>query len=672
MPGDRRDRLVQEVLQSEHEDELARKLEAKWGFSSQTAAQLSAIELEQGYCALSRRAMRKLLPGLEAGRRLNDVRKEIYGERLLRGNPDCERLPAVGKVAASLRNPVVCRALSELRKVVNAIVRRYGKPEKVRIELARDMKKGRKLREETWKDMRKNEKLREDAKRKILNEVGISGPRPGDVLKMLLADECNWECPYTGRPITPRSLLGDSPQFDIEHIVPFSRSLDNSFVNKTLCYHEENRNVKQNRTPQEAYGCNNARWAEIVARVRRFRSSAAAAKLRRFQLQEIPEDFAERQLNDTRYISRMAADYVGLLYGGRVDAERTQRVQVGRGGMTKYLRDEWNLNSILSDGDAKNRADHRHHAVDAVVIALTDPAAVQALSRSAERAHDIGRRLFVPIDAPWGEAGKFLDDVRGAIEAINVSYRVNRRISGALHEDSNYSKPHPTAIESGKKVVAYRHIRKPLKNMSAKEIEAIVDDRIRECVKAHLGRSAGDLRKAFGDEHNHPYVKARDGRIIPIHKARIRKNEATIAIGAAEKQRYVSPGSNHHMEVVATLGADGEEAEWKGDIVSLYKATQRVRAGLPVVQRAHEKDRKFKFSMAKNEYFLMEIEPGRAALYRVVKISAGDIEFQLHCDGRPTIFEGRKRVRKSPGALQGVKARKVAVDPLGNILPAHD
>ena len=673
MPGERRDRLVQEVLQSEHEDELSRRLEANFGFPSVTSAQLSAIELEQGYCALSRRAMRRLLPGLEAGRRLNDVRKEIYGEQLLRGGPDCERLPAVGKVAASLRNPVVCRALSELRKVVNAIVRQYGKPEKVRIELARDMKKGRKLREETWKDMRKNEKLRENARRKILDEVGISDPRPGDVLKMLLADECNWECPYTGRPITPRSLLGDSPQFDIEHIIPFSRSLDNSFANKTLCYHEENRNVKQNRTPWEAYSCDDKRWAEIIARVRRFHGGAAAAKLRRFQLQEIPEGFVQQQLNDTRYISRMAADYVGLLFGGRVDAERTQRVQVGRGGMTKYLRDEWNLNRILSDGDVKNRNDHRHHAVDAVVIALTGPATVQTLSRSAEQAHDMGRRLFVPIDAPWGEAAGFLDEIRGAIEAVNVSYRVNRRIGGALHEDSNYSKPHPVASENGKKVVAYRHIRKPLERMSAREIEAIVDDRVRDRVKAHLEANGGDLKKAFGDSNNHPYLKARDGRVIPIHKARIRKNEATIAVGAAERQRYVSTGSNHHIEIVASLDEKGNETGCEFHIVSLYEAARRVRAREPVVRREHGKDTKFKFSMAKNEYFVMDIEPGEAALYRVVKISANDIEFQLHCDGRPTMVDGRKRVRiHSPRALQGVKARKVAVDPLGNILPAHD
>jgi CRISPR-associated endonuclease Csn1 len=602
MPQQGCDRLVQEVLQAEHPEELARRLEKALGFDSETAAQLSAIELEQSYCALSRRAMRKLLPGLEAGRRLNEVRKEIYGEQLLRGSKEWERLPAVGKVASSLRNPVVSRALSELRKVVNAIVRQYGKPAKVRIELARDMKKGRKDRENIWKDMRKNEGIRDDARKKaksILAEMGLGDPRPGDVLKVLLADECNWECPYTGRsiPISGLTLLGHSPQFDIEHIIPFSRSLDDSFANKTLCYHEENRNVKQNQTPREAYP-NPQRWGEIVNRVRRFRGGVAAAKLRRFQLEEIPEDFAQQQLNDTRYISRMAADYVALLFGGRIDPERTQRIQVGRGGTTKYLRDEWNLNSILFDGGTKERTDHRHHAVDAVAIALTDPATVSVLSRAAERARDVGRRLFAPIDPPWGSAAQFLEEVRGAVDAINVSYRVDRRISGALHEESLYSKPHPAVAKNGKKV-AYRHIRKPLKNMSAKEIENIVDDGVRNCVKAHLERCGGDLKKAFGDERNHPYFKTSDGRIIPIHKARIRKNEATIVVGAAERQRHVSPGSNHHMEIVAALDAQGTDVQWEGHIVSLYEATQRARAGQPVVQREHESDKKFKFSIAK-------------------------------------------------------------------------
>ena len=117
--------------------------------------------------------------------------------------------------------------------------------------------------------------------------------------------------------------MGKHSQFDIEHIIPFSRSLDNSFVNKTLCYHEENRDVKQNQTPYEAYAANETKWQEIIGRVKRFRGPAAHAKLRKFQQKKLDEDFAARMLQDTRYMSRLATEYLGLLYGGQIDADGT-------------------------------------------------------------------------------------------------------------------------------------------------------------------------------------------------------------------------------------------------------------------------------------------------------------------------------------------------------------
>ena len=114
----------------------------------------------------------------------------------------------------------------------------------------------------------------------------------GDILKVRLAEECNWECPYTGKSISHGRLWsGQHAQFDIEHIIPFSRSLDNSFLNKTLCYHEENRNVKQNRTPYEAYSGDETKWQEILGRVKRFRGQAGYAKLRKFQQKELGRRF---------------------------------------------------------------------------------------------------------------------------------------------------------------------------------------------------------------------------------------------------------------------------------------------------------------------------------------------------------------------------------------------
>ena len=344
------------------------------------------------------------------------------------------------------------------------------------------------------------------------------------------------------------ALVGASPQFDIEHIIPFSRSLDNSFLNKTLCEVRENRDVKQNRTPYEVYSSNGPKWAEILGRVKRFRGTAAHAKMRKFQQKDPDEDFAARQLQDTRYMSRLGSEYVGLLFGGVIDSDGRRRVQVSAGGVTAYLRGEWGLNAILADGDAdeKNRADHRHHAVDAVCIAMTDVATVKQLSDSAARAELQGRRLFTPIDRPWPS---FLDDVRNSVEAINISYRVSCRVAGALHKDTNYSKPH-TACDRHGKDVEYRHVRKPLEFMLSGEIENIVDDTIRELVQAKLDQVGGEPDKAFADVANHPYLTARDGRKIFIHKARIREKKAVVALSHAGGPRYAAPGSNHHMEIL--------------------------------------------------------------------------------------------------------------------------
>jgi len=666
-------RLVNEILSFEKEAPLARRLVRAWNLDEPTAAQLAALDFEPGYAALSARAIRKLLPLMQReGMRFATARKQVYGDHLL-GTRAYDALPPVAKAIPSLRNPAVCRALTEVRKVVNALVRAYGKPAMVRIELARDMKRGRKQRKETWQAMRENERCRLDA-RKLLQDHGIQEPRPADILKVLLAEECNWECPYTGKAISMDALIGSQPQFDVEHIIPFSRSLDNSFLNKTLCYHEENRNVKQNRTPFEAYGGDEQRWHEILQRVRRFRGSAAESKLRKFQLRQLPADFTNRHLNDTRYASRLAADYLALLYGGRVDANGRQRVQVGTGATTGFLRDEWGLNAILGDNDEKERADHRHHAIDAVVIALTGPGTVQALTRAALRAKELGRRLFVPLDPPWADRDSFLRDVRASVEAITVSYRVDRKVSGQLHEESNYSKPHMTVDNKGN-LVEHRHIRKPLKDMSVEEVEAIVDDRVRKLVQEKLRQLGQEPKKAFADEANHPYFTTADGRLVPIHKARIRKTVATITVGPPQCPRHVAPGLNHHIEILAVRDPAGAVTHWEGELVSLFEAARRVKAGEPVVRRNHGPNKDFLFSLAKGEYVEMELQPGKRQLFRVTVISAKQIEFRLHHDARPTMLLRKTpgaRVIRSPGSLFKAKARKVAVDPLGNVFPAND
>ncbi|MGH9679833.1 MAG: type II CRISPR RNA-guided endonuclease Cas9, partial [Candidatus Acidiferrales bacterium] len=426
MSAQERDQVVEYLNSFERSEKLAEAARKKWDLSSEAAEKLAAVTLEADYLGYSRRAIEKLLPSLEEGSNLEDARFNAYGERKERQEIH-DLLPAVDKWRRGLRNPAVARSLTELRKVVNAIVREYGKPFEIRIELARDLRQTKAQRERAWKKNRENQRARDKAAKKILEEVGLAQPSGDDIRKVLLAEECHFNCPYTGRAISMAALIGRESQFDIEHIIPFSRSLDNSFANLTLCYHEENRNVKRNRTPQEAYAGEPENFSEILGRVKSFSSDFAKEKLRRFQLttsqvEEAMNDFTSRQLNDTRYATKLAASYLGLLYGGIDDAAGKRRIQATAGQITAFLRSEWKLNVILQDGASKNggaalksRDDHRHHAVDAVVAALTDNGTIQALSRAAERAPQERRRRFGAMEGPWPG---FVDSVRAQIEKI--------------------------------------------------------------------------------------------------------------------------------------------------------------------------------------------------------------------------------------------------------------
>ena len=219
-----------------------------------------------------------------------------------------------------------------------------------------------------------------------------------------------------------------------------------------------------------------------------------------------------------------------------------------------------------------------------MAIALSSVRSVQLLSAAAARAEQIGHRLFVPIDLPWPS---FLDDTRTAVDAISISYRVNRRVRGALHKETFYSKAQKALDKKGQQVEC-RHVRKPLVKMSANEVTEIVDDTVRRLVQEKLDRYGGDPKTVFADESNLPYFKTKkDGRFIPIKKARIRQSVRVIAVGKESGARYVAPGSNHHMEIVAVLDDDGNEQRWQGHIVSLYEAHLRVSRNEPVVRRDH-------------------------------------------------------------------------------------
>ncbi|KXK04835.1 MAG: CRISPR-associated endonuclease Cas9 2 [Acidobacteria bacterium OLB17] len=435
---DEQNRLTEELFRIENEDALKRRLSSYWNFDADEVAKLEATwhQLEDGYSRLSLKAIRRVLPFMMDGLRYDEAVREVYGDhRRIFGREEYQKLELPPK---DLRNPIVYKALCELRKVVNAIIREHGRPDEIRIELARDLKLTKLQKEKAMKQANKNKRANEDADTFFKERFGLENASSTDKLKYRLWKEAGERCPYTGNPIPPGSLLNDG-LVDIEHIIPYSRCFDDSYMNKTICDAKFNREVKRNRAPGEIYDRESEAYSELIHRI----AVLPPAKQRKFKMteQELAEtDWAGRQLSDTRYICREAHGYLRQLYPYSPD--ESKYVQVVSGGATASLRHVWHVNAILSDGDieAKNRWDHRHHAIDAIVVALCDRGLYHLISKLSGRNHELMNRKLSGFSEPWQG---FLDDVNRAMSTLIVSHAPTRRVRGQLLEETAYG---PTAV----------------------------------------------------------------------------------------------------------------------------------------------------------------------------------------------------------------------------------
>ncbi len=653
-----RDEVVHDLLFVEDPEVIRRHATERWGLDGEAAEKLVDAELEPGYLHLSHKAVQKLLPHLEQGLDYMSALEAAGYER-----PDQRKIEVRDRLEAEdlpeLRNPIVMAALHQTRQVVNAIVRAYGKPLRIRVEMARDLKVSLRKRSEILAENKKNRKENEETFGLLETEFGLSNPTRDDLIRYRIWKESAMTCPYTGATIPASAVF--SPDFEVDHILPLPRSGDDSYMNKVLCSAAANRE-KGNRTPREAWGGNAKRWGEITLRI----NHLPFPKRRRFLMEEIPEDFIARQLTDTRYIAREARGWLESLVG-------KYNVQVGKGGITAALRRRWGLNGLLSDSGEKTRADHRHHAVDAVVIALTTPSVVQKMSRLSASGGSPDERSFGP---PWEH---FRDDVKRRIDSIIVSHRVLREIRGALHEETNYG---ILGIKDAKGNDLYA-VRKPLNRLTRAELDRVADPRVREIVSAHLRAHGVDLAARNVEKSQAwknamaanpgPALPNRSGAPVPIRKVRLhRPSSAMILVKNPAGVVYcaVESGSNHHIVIYEITEGRGA-GKWAGEVVSMFEAARRARHGEPVIRREMPPGRKFVMSLSINETIRTN-EKGAAELWRVQKLdsAAGNITFRLlNASG---LEDNAARRIKSPESLRAMGARKVTIDPLGRERPAHD
>lgn len=656
---DARDEIIASLIEEEDPEALRKKAVEVWGLTEEGAERLLKSKLEGGYLNLSVKAIKRLLPHLEAGKNYMEAVEAAGYERRDQRKVETAAALSINDVPAHT-NPLVAAALYQTRKVVNAVIREYGIPEKIRVELVRGLKSSKEKRKQMIGDQRDNEKKNADAKERLQEgDFGTDRPSAEEVLKYKLWEECRHTCPYTGRTIPKEALL--TSDVEIEHIIPYSRSLNDSYMNKTLCFTGENR-LKKDRTPFEFYGHDEELWGQILKRIKGFPDGKRDKfYLKGEKLEEHLADFNNRQLNDTAYIAREARAMLEKAAG-------KNNVQIGAGGVTAALRNLWGLNSVLGGKGTKNREDHRHHTVDAVCVALTTAEVIKRLSAAAEH----GRRLRKEdFPEPWKN---FREDVKKRIDSIVVSHRVRRKVSGPLHEETNYGIL-DRKDEKGQPLYA---VRKALSALTQSEVmEKIGDKKVKAVIIAHLKKHGVDIDKKVAEKTSEwkkamhpdtpPHLPNKNGQPVPIKRVRLHKPMGkAIHLG----YRAVDPGNNHHI-VIFEYTDGPKKGRWDGDVVTLFEAAQRLKDEKPVIRRDLDDGKKFVMSLSIGEMIKIG-KDADARYWRVQKMDAAsnNITFRLHTAS--TIDNNEERLFKYPNGLKELGAAKVVVDPIGRIRDAND
>jgi CRISPR-associated endonuclease Csn1 len=392
-------------------ESLINVLNKKFGFEEDYGKVLATVTFEDDYGSLSAKAIKKLLPHLKDGNQYDEAANLAGYKSHSKSETAEERDNKVLKDKLdilpknSLRNPVVEKILNQTIHVVNAIIEEYGKPDEIRLELARELKKSAKEREDLTKAINRST-AEHEAIRKILNsEFGLPYVSRNDIIRYRLWKELEprgYKSLYTNTYIAPDKLF--SKEFDIEHIIPQSRLFDDSFSNKTL----EKRDANIEKGDKTAFDYVAEKFGEkgledYVKRVEELynggKEGISKGKYNKLLMRgdKIPDGFVDRDLRNSQYIAKKTKELLE-------DLVRT--VNTTTGMVTDRLREDWQLINVLQElnwdkydklgltyyetnregkklpriKDWTKRNDHRHHAMDALTVAFTRPSHVQYLN----------------------------------------------------------------------------------------------------------------------------------------------------------------------------------------------------------------------------------------------------------------------------------------------------
>ncbi|HSH64299.1 MAG TPA: type II CRISPR RNA-guided endonuclease Cas9, partial [Bacteroidia bacterium] len=589
-------------------DECKKALIKRFEIDELMADKLSRLDFnKQGFGNKSNKALRKILPYLVEGfdyskscrlagyNHANNLTKNEQTNQITK-----EKLTLLSK--NSLRQPVVEKIINQMINVVNAILEIYGKPDEIRVELARELKQSRDERNDSDIQNLTNKKLHDEISKR-LTDLGLPATKryiqkykyifPTKEKKIKEANVAN-QCIYCGESFNlTEALSGDS--FDVDHIVPKALLFDDSQANKVLVH----RNCNADKTNQTAYDYILKRNGEqglnaYLSRVDDWfkRGILSYGKMQRLKIsfdeycerkkqkketeadKKFWEHFIDRQLRETQYIARKSKDILKTICNNITTTE---------GNVTAKLRELWGWDNVLmnlqlpkyrestqttvkewtSDHGKRihqkeeiinwtKRDDHRHHAIDALVIACTKQGFIQRINTL--NASDVRNEMNQKVEEAGIEYNEKLTllekyllankppfatvDVENEAAKILISFKAGKKVAtkgirkvringkkkivqkdliiprGALHEQFVYGR---IKVKDPDKTIKYLF----------ENPDKIFKDKIKILVLKRLSENDNDTKKALQTLKNEP-IYLDDKKQVPLQKATCFKEEYVI------------------------------------------------------------------------------------------------------------------------------------------------
>ena len=624
----------------------------------------------KGAAHISAKAVRALLPHLEAGKRYDQACDLADYNHAASSFSHVDHVidkasfnKLVAEVGKSIANPIARKALTEGLKQLWAMRNTYGLPGAIYIELARDVGNSLEKRKEIEKGINDATAQRNRERQEARDQLNVEDINGDTLIRYRLWKEQGGFCAYTGTAIPAGTFM--SNDYQVDHILPWSRFGDDSYNNKTLCLASANQR-KKGATPFEWFSKDKTsdEWDVFAERVES-NKSLRGFKKRNYLLKnakDAEENFRSRNLNDTRYACKLLAEAVKLFYprGERQEKDGNRRVFTRPGQLTAALRQAWGLES-LKKVDGKRLPDDRHHALDALVVAAVSEGEVQKLTKAFQEAERLGQgRALRHVEEPWDG---FREQAKVAFNSVFVARPERRRARGESHAATIRQ----VKEREGQQIVFER---KAILSLKDADLDRIKDPERNSAIIAAIrdwiaaGRPVDALPVSpKGDVITKVRLIARNKPAIPVRGGTADRGEMVrVDVFSLKNTKGKNAGKDEWYMVPVYPHQVMDKKRWPQPPMLAVAAGKNEQDWFPITP-AHE----FKFSIYPKSHIEVVKSDGQilSGYFQSLNRALGAITLSNHKDPRSTV-DDLVNSMSNIGAKTLLTINKYSVDRFGN------